>query len=318
MRKLLLSAAMTAAISLPMSVSAQTAPAAAPAAAPTPDHTFTANTMLATDYRFRGVSQTFKQPAIQGGFDYSHSSGIYLGTWASNVSSNYYTNGSLEWDFYGGYKFEPAKDWTIDLGAIYYYYPAARSVTAVAAGTPAGLVTQTAKYNNFELYAGATYSYFSAKVFRSVSDYFGLNTTQIAGNGGLATVTAPGICGISATGAAATTNCYGSPPGGSKGSTYVDLAFNYPFGDKWTFGTHYGKTSVKNYSNHSYADWKIGLTKELNGFVFGLNYITTNAKKEWYRNTTANFVAPPGAAAAGQDMKALGEGTVVFSVSKTF
>ena len=55
-------------------------------AAPTPEHTFTSNVTLASEYIYRGIGQTNRKPAIQGGFDYAHSSGVYLGTWASNVS----------------------------------------------------------------------------------------------------------------------------------------------------------------------------------------------------------------------------------------
>ena len=54
------------------------APAAAPA--PTPEHTFTGNVAFVSYYRFRGISQTWKRPAVQAGFDYSHASGLYLGT----------------------------------------------------------------------------------------------------------------------------------------------------------------------------------------------------------------------------------------------
>lgn len=68
------------------------------AAAPTPVHTFTANVTLASDYVFRGISQSQRQPAIQGGFDYSHISGLYAGTWASNVAwVNTKENNSMEW-----------------------------------------------------------------------------------------------------------------------------------------------------------------------------------------------------------------------------
>jgi uncharacterized protein (TIGR02001 family) len=52
---------------------------------PRPAHTSPA-TWLASDYVFRGISQSQRQPAIQGGFDYSHASGFYVGTWASNVA----------------------------------------------------------------------------------------------------------------------------------------------------------------------------------------------------------------------------------------
>ena len=61
------------------------APAAAPAA-PEPDFTFTGNVGLFSQYVFRGISQTNEKPAVQGGFDVSHKSGFYVGTWNSNVS----------------------------------------------------------------------------------------------------------------------------------------------------------------------------------------------------------------------------------------
>ena len=60
-------------------VSAFAAPVFAEEAAPTPVHTFTGNVTLASDYVFRGISQSQRQPAIQGGFDYSHASGLYAG-----------------------------------------------------------------------------------------------------------------------------------------------------------------------------------------------------------------------------------------------
>ncbi|HBD38686.1 MAG TPA: hypothetical protein DC084_34445, partial [Cupriavidus sp.] len=62
------------------------APAAAPAAEPASPHTITANVSLVSDYRYRGLSQTNRRPAIQGGFDYAHESGFYIGNWNSSIS----------------------------------------------------------------------------------------------------------------------------------------------------------------------------------------------------------------------------------------
>ena len=61
---------------------------------------YTGNVTLATDYIFRGVSQTQERSAIQGGFDAAFDNGIYAGVWASNV--NFGTDASAEVDFYGG------------------------------------------------------------------------------------------------------------------------------------------------------------------------------------------------------------------------
>jgi len=85
-----------------------------------------ANVTLASDYAFRGVSQTDNQFAIQGGFDWAHSSGIYLGTWASNVDSQFFggaTDPQIELDLYGGYANELSNGIGYDLGYLRYQYP---------------------------------------------------------------------------------------------------------------------------------------------------------------------------------------------------
>ena len=66
------------------SVPAQTPPAAP--AAPASPHTLTGNFGFFSQYIFRGLTQTNRKPALQGGFDYAHESGFYLGTWGSNIS----------------------------------------------------------------------------------------------------------------------------------------------------------------------------------------------------------------------------------------
>lgn len=63
-------------------------------APPPPPYTLTANVSLVSDYTFRGLTQMWHQPAIQGGFDFVHSSGFYAGTWASNVSGNQFAGGN--------------------------------------------------------------------------------------------------------------------------------------------------------------------------------------------------------------------------------
>ena len=77
------------------------------------------NVTLASEYVFRGQSQTQEDPAIQGGFDLTYC-GFYAGTWGSNV--DFLTDAQAEIDYYGGYKFPLAEDLTLDLGYIYYSY----------------------------------------------------------------------------------------------------------------------------------------------------------------------------------------------------
>jgi uncharacterized protein (TIGR02001 family) len=77
------------------------------------------NVALTTDYRFRGISQTNRNAAIQGGLDWAHDSGIYVGAWGSNVDFG----GSLELDYYAGYAGNINDSLAFDVGAIYYDYP---------------------------------------------------------------------------------------------------------------------------------------------------------------------------------------------------
>jgi uncharacterized protein (TIGR02001 family) len=141
------------------------------ATAPAPEHTITANVGLFSEYIFRGISQTAGKPAVQGGFDYAHASGFYLGTWGSNISwledFGLYTKSSLEWDFYGGYKntFPGSSDWFYDVGTLYYYYPGSKNAGVVSA-------------NTWEVYGAIGWKWISAKASYSIEDYFGLANTD--------------------------------------------------------------------------------------------------------------------------------------------
>src|SRR6267142_1755165 len=150
MRKLVLPLAFAAA-----SASISTPSTAQQAAATPPPPAVTGNMTLVSEYRFRGIDQTFGKPAIQGGFDYSHASGIYLGNWNSNVSQGAgYPGGNIEMDFYGGYK-HAFGDFGTDIGFIYYAYP----------GTDP-------KIDNKEIYLGGSWKFLSAKIFYALDDYF--------------------------------------------------------------------------------------------------------------------------------------------------
>ncbi|MDQ4146271.1 MAG: TorF family putative porin [Pseudomonadota bacterium] len=78
---------------------------------------------LTTDYVFRGVSFTDKDPAIQGSFDYTHPSGFYTGVWGSNWDG-FGTESEIELDFYGGYA-SALGPIDYDVGALYYTFPGA-------------------------------------------------------------------------------------------------------------------------------------------------------------------------------------------------
>ena len=295
LKKLLLASAVLATFSLPLAASAQTAPAAAPApAAAQSEHTFAGNFGLFSEYRFRGISQTFKKPAIQGGFDYSHSSGFYLGNWNSNVNEGAgYPAGNLEMDGYGGWK-NTWGDWGLDLGGIYYYYPGtdanATVGTAITNPKPGG-ATHTGAVNNKELYIAGSWKFISLKYSNSMGDYF-------------------------------------SQPG-TKGSNYLDVTANYDLGGGWGINGHVGSFRLKNWSigtdltKADYTDWKLGVTKDISGWVLGASYIGTNGKGSCDATNQgyycfANQVPNLGIGTGTAKFINAANGTALLSVSKSF
>ena len=100
------------------------------------DFSFSANVGLYTDYIFRGYTQTQNEPAIQGGFDVEHSSGLYAGTWASNVdwttAGDYMDKNSVEIDVYAGWAGDLGfYDLGFDIGVLQFYYPGNKTEGAV-------------------------------------------------------------------------------------------------------------------------------------------------------------------------------------------
>lgn len=239
MRKTVLAAAVAAAVAVPGLASAQA----------TSPHTVAGNMSIVSDYRFRGISQTFVQPAIQGGIDYSHASGFYLGNWNSSVSGLSYNNGGgIEMDVYGGYKFG-AGPVSMDVGLLQYYYPAA---TAATTGV---------KYDTFEAYVGVGWKWLTAKYSITTGDLFGLNSTTFAS-----------VC----TGA------------DSKGSGYLDLSASYEIAPKLTLVGHYGNQTIKDCKPLEYSDFKIGLTYDMSGWLLGAAYIDTDADPAFYTLASAS------------------------------
>lgn len=161
-KKSLISLAAIAALGLaPQFSFAEDAPAApAPAASP-----LTFNVGLVTDYRYRGISQSRLQPALQGGIDYAFANGAYVGTWMSTIKwiKDTPTAGStpVEWDLYGGYKGELAKDLAYDVGGLYYAY-----VNNKYANVGANADT-------FEIYGALTYGIVTGKYSHAVTNLFG-------------------------------------------------------------------------------------------------------------------------------------------------
>ena len=126
------------------------------------DSPFSANVTMTSNYLYRGISQTGNKPAIQGGFDYAHASGVYAGVWASSISwlsdAGVAANVGTEFDTYLGFSGE-AGDIGYDVGFLRYNYP----------GEYGGNLSA----NTNELYGKVSYKWVYAKYSRSSGNLFG-------------------------------------------------------------------------------------------------------------------------------------------------
>lgn len=209
-------------------------------------HTFTANVGVTSDYIFRGITQTSHNPALQGGVDYAHASGLYAGLWASNVSwiadSNAVATGSVstELDTYAGFRNTLQNEFSYDVGFVRYNYLG--SYTANVAGG-------FAKADTDEVYLGVGYKWLSAKYSHGLGNF----------------LTVPGAQGTNYL------EVNANVPLGESG---------------YTLGAHAGKQTYKGTtadiaaaagSSPSYSDYKLAVSKDFSGFLVGLAYTNTNA-----------------------------------------
>jgi uncharacterized protein (TIGR02001 family) len=200
------------------------------------DWSMTANAGLFTDYRFRGISQTNKNIAFQGGFDFAHKSGFYVGNWNSNVDSALYSGANLEMDVYGGFK-GSFDSFTYDIGALYYYYPGS------------GKIPGSLKIDNGELYVAGGWGPVSLKYSHAVTDFFGIPDSSgayyIDG-----TVTWPFTKEFALIGH------LGYQGGLKNGARVTEIDGSGP--------------------HSSITDWKFGVTYDLKGWILGASYIGTD------------------------------------------
>jgi uncharacterized protein (TIGR02001 family) len=211
----------------------------APACAADDKMTFTSNVNLVSQYRFRGIDQTWGKPAIQGGVDLATPAGFYAGLWGSNVSGNSYPGGSLELDYYAGYNGKISDDWSYTVGGYGYWYPGANydkaACPSAAFASPCALPSQS--LNTFELNGGVTWKWVSYKLSVSTGDYFGAST---------------------ATG-------YSK---GTSGTLYHDLTVTWPLADDLSLVAHLGHTDVRaslGSLNPDYNDYRVALAKTFAG-----------------------------------------------------
>lgn len=256
-----------------------------------PGSTVTGNVGFVSDYVFNGISQNYRTPALQGGFDYAHSSGLYLGTWASNISGNQYTNASMEWDVYGGYNGKISDDFGYQAGLMYVMYPGGKAYGSYDSASNT-VTSAYKKWDTSEVILGATWKGLNVKLSYTLSDWYGISNSGYA----------PTMWADSSSTADST-----AADLGSKGSTYIEANYTFDLGDGLGLTAHAGHQKIANFAKLNYTDYKLAINKLYVGFNFGLAYTTTNATDNNLYHVKSN----------GDD-KVLSGNIVAASVSRAF
>jgi uncharacterized protein (TIGR02001 family) len=129
---------------------------------------------VTSDYLFRGVSQTGRKPALQGGVTWTADNGTYAGAWGSSIGwlsdADPGVSSQVELDGFLGYSGAIGDSGVgYDVGANYYWYPG---------DYPAGFNSP----DTLELYAGVTWKILSAKYYHSTTDLFGVPDSKGSGD----------------------------------------------------------------------------------------------------------------------------------------
>ncbi|GGD42164.1 TorF family putative porin [Croceicoccus pelagius] len=206
-------------------VLAGTALTAAPAMAQDEsDISVSANVAMVSDYRFRGVSFSDEDFAVQGGVDIGHSSGFYVGAWASSLEDGDF--GSTELDLYAGYSAALTDSLSFDVGMLYYIYPNASDVDDFASDYLEPYASVTGAVGPAEVTVGVAYAFDQAALGDQDNLYlytdvgFGIPETPVSFTGHLGYT--DGVLAPSADGTA-----FDWSVGGSVGFMGLDLGLSY-------------------------------------------------------------------------------------------
>ena len=282
----------------------------------------TTNMGFVSDYRARGVSQTWRKEAIQAGIDLTHSSGFYIGAFGSNVSPNTYPKANVELDLYAGYNGTVAavEGLGYTAGVIGYFYPNGswkkyngyfdnQTRDSEVQQTPNG-----GRWDTYEANAGISYKWLSAKGSVTLGDWYGADqstgwtkstrgTTYLELNAAIPTP----LNGLTLIGHVGHLNV-----NGQLDPYYYD---NPLPGGPLSSGPNYSDSRS---FNPDYTDYKVGLSyafKVFNadGWNAGLYYIGHNNDNYWGKRGYG------GASFNGsREAKDLNKDSAVFTLGRTF
>lgn len=213
----------------------------AQAAEPTPDWVLSGSATLASDYIFRGVSQTQHSPVMQAGVETAHKSGVYLGVFGSGVSNAAYNNGSgTEVDLYGGYRYTINDTQNLDLGLVTYWYPRAHWTTRD---------NKEVDYNTQEAKLAYNIGALNITGWVGLSEHwFGFVDNQ-------------------------------GSAGSTRGSNYIEANWSPTLTDGVTLNLHAGSQRIRGKSDFNFSDVKVGVTWTLDKWALAAAVTHNNGKE---------------------------------------
>ncbi|WP_404482326.1 TorF family putative porin [Novosphingobium sp. BL-52-GroH] len=252
------------------------------------EFTVAGSVALVTDYRFRGVSQSDKELAVQGGVSVTHASGFYVGTWGSNLSGwGTFGGSNTELDIYGGFSTEISSGVTLDAGLTWYMYPGGASETDFAEP----YVKLSGQVGPGKVLVGVAYAPKQQALGRWYVDADSYAT------------------GIPDAPGAKTDNLYiWGDASASIPSTPLTVKAHLGYSDG-NSGLGPNGTSVA--PTGSYLDWMLGADLAVGPVTLGVAYIDTDISKSEGAYLTPNF-------ASTKNGSQISGSTVVFSLSAAF
>jgi uncharacterized protein (TIGR02001 family) len=169
-----------------------------------PEPSVTGNVAITSDYVFRGLTQTWGRPAIQGGADYAAANGLAVGFWASSISERSYPGAAMELDLYASYGRTFGNGWSWRAGLYGYVYPGG-NLDHANPRLPSRL------FDTLEANAALGWKWLTLKYNRALTDYFGADVEE----GYL---------------------------GNSRGTSYLQLDATLPLHGAWSLALHAGHT----------------------------------------------------------------------------
>ena len=170
----------------------------------TPARAVTGNVAITSDYMFRGLTQTWGKPAIQGGADYTAANGFAAGLWASSVSQRSYPGAAMELDLYADYGCSFGNGWSWRVGLYGYVYPGGNL-------DHANPRLPSRSFDTLEANIALGWKWFTLKYNHALSDYFGADVEE-------------------------------GYIGNSRGTSYLQLDAALPLHGAWSLALHAGHT----------------------------------------------------------------------------